>query len=106
MQYILMPAILFFLIFTIPVLKIDSFEPTGKLLTRLELIVLVLFFFIFKKGAKITIFLTIIVYIPLMLLMAMVFSLLFDKKETAIGVLTSLFMAVFTFFWIFLQLLF
>jgi hypothetical protein len=59
--------------FVIPQLNIQAFEP---------------------GGAKLAIFLTTIIYIPCILMVAMCFSFLFDKKETTIGVLTTVFVLV------------
>nr|QUF59433.1 ATP-binding cassette transporter Abca5 [Brachionus angularis] len=73
-QYILLPILLFAIIYLIPPLNIPYFMPAG---------------------AVFTIFLTTLIYIPCILMFAVCLSFLFDKKETTIGVLTTLFMLLF-----------
>jgi ATP-binding cassette, subfamily A (ABC1), member 5 len=73
LQYLVLPVLVFILIFCIPYLNIDSFAP---------------------GGAKLAIIVTTFVYVPLMILVSSCVSFLFNKKDTALAFLSTAFTMV------------
>lgn len=70
LQYATIPLVLLILLFIIPELRIASFN---------------------SAGAQIILSLSILIYMPCLVMISMCFSFIFKRKETAIGVLTTLF---------------